>query len=75
MMKNSNFESQSETIIEKLVEDKNISREEAIKLWLNSKTYEEIVKRKITYISAMRAYIEFEMEQNNDDEWMQNSFE
>ena len=74
-MKNSNFESQSETIIEKLVEDKNISREEAIKLWLNSKTYEEIVKRKITYISAMRAYIEFEMEQNNDDEWMQNSFE
>ena len=75
MIDNSKFESQSETIIEKLVNDRRITREEAIKTWFNSKTYNEIVKKKITYISAMRAYIELELEESNDPDWMRNSFE
>ena len=72
---NDNFESQSETIIEKLINDKELSREQAIKLWLKSKTYGEIIKRNITFVSAMRAYNELDMELNNHSEWMRNSFE
>ena len=72
---NNNFESQSETIIEKLIADKDLNREQAMKLWFRSKTYSEIVRRCITYISAMRAYTELEMELKNNGEWMRNPFE
>ena len=71
---NSRFESQSETIVNRLVKIRDINREQAIKMWFGSKTYKEILLRNLTYISAMRAYMELEMENNNDPEWFQNEF-
>lgn len=71
----SNFESQSITLIETLMKRHSMSREIATKTWFNSKTYHEIIKRKITYISAMRAYTELTMEFENNPNWMQNSFD
>lgn len=69
------FESQTITIIERIMKDKNVSREDAVKLWLNSKTYNEILKRKLTYISAMRAYYELNLEIKGSSEWMKKDFE
>lgn len=69
------FESQSITVVEHIMKDNNISREDAIKMWFNSKTYNEIVNRKLTYISAMRAYYELKLEYQKSPDWMRNSFE
>ena len=69
------FESQSITIIEHIMKDNNASRKDAMKLWFNSKTYNEIIKRKLTYISAMRAYYELNLEIKGSSEWMKNDFE
>lgn len=57
------------------MKDKNASRQEAMKLWFNSKTYKEIVDRKLNYISAMRAYYELNLEIKKSPEWMKNDFE
>lgn len=72
MSKEIPFESQSITLIEHLIKNNNMTREQAIKLWFNSKTYKEIIKRNITYISAMKALFELERELTNHPEWMKN---
>lgn len=74
-MNNSQFESQSATVVDLLVQRDNMSRETAMKQWFNSKTYEEILRRKLTFISATRAYSELLMEKNNNEEWMKNAFD
>ena len=66
------FESQSITLVEHLIKDEKMTREQAIKLWFNSETYKEIIKRIITYISAMKALFELERELTNHPEWMKN---
>lgn len=71
----SNFESQSITLIETLMKRHNMSREIATKTWFSSRTYHEIIRRKLTYISAMRAYTELNMEFEKNPNWMQNSFD
>ena len=70
-----NFESQSITLIQTLVKRDNMSLEEAEKIWFNSKTYHEIIKRKLTYISAMRAYFELKKEFEEHPDWMQDPFD
>lgn len=72
---NSRFESQSSTIIKRLMEKNGMSREEATNFWFHSATYKEIIKRKLTYISAMRAYSELRLEHKKSPDWMQKSFE
>lgn len=75
-MEDSNrFESQSSTIIKRLMEKNGMSREEATNFWFHSATYKEIIKRKLTYISAMRAYSELRLEHKKSPDWMQKSFE
>lgn len=69
------FESQSITVVEKIMKDSNISRKEAEKIWFNSKTYSEILRRKLTFISAMRAYYELGLEINGNPDWMRKEFE
>lgn len=69
------FESQSITVIERIMKDNKVSRQEAMKIWFNSKTYNEIINRKLTYISAMRAYYELNLEIKRSSEWMKNDFE
>ena len=69
------FQSQSITLIETLMKRHSISRKAAAKIWFGSKTYHEIIKRKLTYISAMRAYTELKMEFEENPNWMQNSFD
>lgn len=69
------FESQSITVIERIMKDNKVSRQEAMKLWFNSKTYKEIINRGLTYISAMRAYYELNLEISENSEWMKNDFE
>lgn len=69
------FESQSLTVVEQIMKDSKLSRKEAMKLWFNSKTYKEIVRRKLTYISAMRAYYELGLEINGNPDWMEKEFE
>ena len=49
------FWSQSETLIEHLVDERDYSKEAATELWYKSKTYKEIIRRELTFISAMRA--------------------
>ena len=75
MSKDIPFESQSITIIERIMKDKNISRQEALNIWFNSRTYNEIIRRNVTFISAMRAYFELNLELTNNPEWMKNEFE
>lgn len=75
MGNNSRFESQSSTIIKRLMEKNGMSREEATNFWFHSATYKEIIKRKLTYISAMRAYSELRLEHKKSPDWMQKSFE
>ncbi len=70
----SDFKSQSETIIDTLINKNNMSREQAIKFWFTSMTYNEIMRRNLTYISAMRAYTELEMEHQKHPDWMKNEF-
>ena len=74
MENNEKFESQSETIIEHLMRN-GMNREVAMKFWYTSKTYHAIIERKLTYISAMRALFELELERKGSMEWMQKSFE
>lgn len=69
------FESQSITIIERIMEDKNVSRQSALQMWFNSETYKEIINRELTYISAMRAYYELDLELKKSTEWMKKEFE
>lgn len=69
------FRSQSITLIETLMKRDNMSREAAAKTWFNSETYHQIIKRKLTYISAMRAYFELKMEFEKHPNWMQGSFD
>lgn len=69
------FKSQSITLIDTLIKRHNMSREAAAKTWFNSKTYHEIIKRKLTYISAMRAYFELKMEFEDHPNWMQGPFD
>lgn len=68
------FDNQSELVIEFLMERNKMNREDA-KSWYKSKTYSEILDRKLFYISATRAYSELLMERAGNDEWMRNSFE
>lgn len=69
------FESQSITIIERIMEYDSMSREQAMQTWFMSKTYNEIIARGLTYISAMRAYFELKLEMEGNPEWMQKEFE
>lgn len=70
-----NFKSQSEIVVDTLVKRNNMTKEQAVRMWFNSRTYNEILRRNITYISAMRAYFELELEINNDPDWMRKEFE
>lgn len=67
---NENFEGQSETLINLLIKHNNMNEETARTTWYGSKTYREILKRELTYISATRAYGELMMELNNNPDWM-----
>ena len=69
------FKSQSEIVVDTLVKRNNMTKEQAVRMWFNSRTYNEILRRNITYISAMRAYFELELEINNDPDWMRKEFE
>ena len=69
------FDSQSELIIGFLMKNQNMSKDDAEKEWFQSKTYSEIIRRKLFYVSASRAYSELLMEQQNNDEWMRNPFD
>ncbi len=69
------FESQSYTIIDTLMQKNKLTREKAVKVWYGSKTYKAIVERKLTYISAMRAYYELIKERKGDPSWMQGPFD
>ncbi len=69
------FDSQSELIVGFIMKNHDMNREEAMKAWYNSKTYAEINKRELFYISATRAYSELLMEWDNNDEWMRNPFD
>ena len=70
-----NFKSQSEIVVDTLVKRNNMTKEQAVRMWFNSRTYNEILRRNITYISAMRTYFELELEINNDPDWMRKEFE
>ena len=69
------FWSQSETLIEHLVDERGYDKEIATELWYNSKTYKEIIRRELTYISAMRALYELDMELEKHPDWMDKSFD
>ena len=69
------FDSQSITIIEQIMKDKKLSRQDAMTLWFSSKTYKEIIRRKLTYISAMRGYWELNLELEKNPKWMTEDFE
>lgn len=69
------FTMQSQTIIELLMQRHNMDRTRAMQIWFKSKTYAEILRRKLFYISATRAYSELLLEQQNNSEWMRNSFD
>ena len=69
------FWSQSETLIEHLVDERGYSEEAAEKLWFNSKTYKEIIRRELTYISAMRALYELDKELEGKTDWMDKPFD
>ena len=74
IIRNNLFQSQSKTIVDFPSKNKNMSRKQALKYWFGSKTYKEIFKRNLIYISAMRAYDELEMEQANDPLWFKTEF-
>ena len=74
-MQINDFDSQSELIVGFLIQNYNMSREDAMKLWFNSKTYSEIYRRRLFYVSATRAYSELFMEMEQNDEWMRNPFD
>ena len=69
------FDSQSITIIGQIMKDKKLSRQDAMTLWFSSKTYKEIIRRKLTYISAMRGYWELNLELEKNPKWMTEDFE
>ena len=69
------FWSQSETLIEYLVEERGYSKEAASELWYGSKTYKEIIHRGLTYTSAMRALYELDKELNGKSDWMERPFD
>ena len=69
------FDSQSITIVEQIMQDKKLSRQDAMTLWFSSKTYQEIIRRKLTYISAMSGYLELNLELEKNPKWMTEDFE
>jgi len=73
-MSERNFEIQSEILVGLLMQHRNLSREVAIKVWFNSKTYKEILRRGLTFMSATCAYSELVMELNNNPRWMKGVY-
>lgn len=70
------FESRTVIIImENLMQENKLSREQAIKDWFNSKTYSEMIRRNLTFISGTRAYDELKLERENSPNWMVKEFE
>ena len=69
------FGSQSEALIENLVDERGYSTEAASELWYNSKTYKEIIRRGLTYTSAMRALYELDKELEGKTDWMERPFD
>lgn len=57
------------------IKDKKLSRQDAMTLWFSSQTYEDIIRRKLTYISAMRGYWELNLELEKNPKWMTEDFE
>lgn len=75
MMQIKDFNDQSELVVGFIMQKHNMNREDAMKAWFNSKTYAEIYRRQLFYISATRAYSELYMEWQNNPDWMRNLFD
>ena len=69
------YETQTNVVVTQL-QKKGYTREEALKIWLTSKTKAIIQdEKKMTFVSGARCYDELLMEMNNDSYWMKGSFE
>ena len=71
---NALFQSQSITIIEHLVNVDKLTLPQAINRWFGSNTFYEILRRKLTYISAMSAYFQLQLELEGSSDWMTSDF-
>lgn len=70
------MDSQTGVIIGYLEKTKGYSREEATKMWLQSKTYEYFIKHpELWFVSAARMYDELCYELNNNPLWLMRVFD
>ena len=63
---------QSKEVIKMLIADNKVSNREAEEIWFSSKTLEEIVDKKLTDMSADKAYSELKLERTNNPNWMKH---
>lgn len=65
---------QAVIVIKQLMDKDNMNRGDACKVWYESKTKEEIIKRDLYYISGMRCYWELMLELSKHKNWMNDWF-
>lgn len=70
------FKYQAESTIRYILNDnKNMSLQEATKLWFNSKTLEYFREHNMCWVAPSRCYWELQLELNHDRRWLSTSFD
>ncbi len=69
------LKSQSVVVLNKLMENDKMTRQQATDTWFNSRTKTELEKRKLFFVSGMRCYWELKLELSEDSRWMSDTFE
>lgn len=68
------FSEQTPVIIRELMKS-GMSREEAVRYWMHSKTKKRLEELGIDYVSGMRLVFELQCEMNNDRRWFNEPFD
>lgn len=66
--------SQSIVVLNQLMKNNNMTRQQAMDTWFKSKTKAELEKRKLFFVSGMRCYWELTLELDGDSRWMATEF-
>lgn len=69
------LKSQSVAVLNKLMENDKMTRQQATDTWFNSRTKTELEKHKLFFVSGMRCYWELKLELSEDSRWMSDTFE
>lgn len=66
---------QNAFVIKHLMKDRGMPTEEAIRVWMNSKTRAYLEENNLFWVAETRCYWELVLELNNDRRWLKEPFD